>query len=93
MESAVELKIVLISVSDTIWNQLLSVLLGWLDAFTVDHDDVGYTRQIEHRIETGLHLPFRQHARPVPFARRIFIESELESLIRLGVISVTNRGE
>ena len=82
-----ELKIDLISVSDAIRHQLVSVLARRLDALAVDDDDVGHTTLIEHRIETGNSLPFRQRARPVPYARRIFIERELNSLLRLGIIS------
>ena len=48
---------------------------------------------IEHRIETGNSIPFRQRARPVPYARRIFIERELNRLLRLGIISEENLGE
>ena len=88
-----ELKIDLISVSDAIRHQLVSVLARRLDAFAVDDDDVGHTTLIEHRIETGNSLPFRQRARPVPYARRIFIERELNSLLRLGIISEANPGE
>ena len=88
-----ELKIDLISVSDAIRHQLVRVFARRLDAFAVDHDDVGHTMIIEHRIETGKSLPIRQRARPVPYARRICIERELNSLLRLGIISEANPGE
>ena len=71
-----ELKIELISVSDAIRHQFVSVLARRLDAFAVDDDNVGQTTLFEHRIETGNRLPFRQKGRPVPYAHRIFIESE-----------------
>ena len=79
-----ELKIELISVRDAVRHQLVSVLARRLDAFAVDDDDVGHTALIEHRIETGNSMPFRQRARPVPDARSIFIERELARLLRLG---------
>ena len=41
-----ELKIELISVSDSIPHQLVSVLARPLDAFAVDDDDVGHTTLI-----------------------------------------------
>ena len=88
-----ELKIDLISVSDAIRHQLVSVLARRLDAFAVDDDNVGQTTLFEHRIETGNRLPFRQKGRPVPYARRIFIERELKRLLRLGIISEANPGE
>ena len=69
-----ELNIYLISLSDTIRHQVLSVLARRYDAFAVDDDDVGYTTLIEHRIETGKSLLFRKKARPVPYELRIFIE-------------------
>ena len=71
-----ELKIDLISFSDSIRHQLVSVLARRLDAFAGDDDDVCHTTLIEHRIETGNSLPFRQRARPVPYACRICIERE-----------------
>ena len=47
-----ELKIDLISVSDAIRHQLVSVLARRLVALAVDDDDVGHTTLNEHRIET-----------------------------------------
>ena len=70
-----EVKIDFIPVSHSIRHQVVSVLARRLDSFAVDDDDGGHTTLIEHRIETGNSLPFRQRARPVPYARRIFIES------------------
>ena len=52
-----ELKIDLISVSDSILHELVSVWARRLDASAGDDDDVGYTTLIEHRIETGNSLP------------------------------------
>ena len=63
-----ELKIDLISVTDSISHQLLRVLAQRLDAFALDDDVVGHTPLIEHRIETGNSLPFRQSARPSSLA-------------------------
>ena len=40
----------------------------------LDDDDVGYMTLIENRIETSNQVPFRQKDRPVPYARRNFIE-------------------
>ena len=52
-----------------------------------------YTSLIEHRKKTSNHRPFRQKARAVPYARRIFIERDLDRLLRLGIISVANPGQ
>ena len=41
----------------------------------------------------GNSLPFRQKARPVYYATRIFIERELARLQLLGIISPENPGE
>ena len=69
-----ELKIDQISFRDSIRHQVLSVLARLLDAVALDHDDdVGRTL-IENLFETGNHLPFRQKARPLPYAPRSFIE-------------------
>ena len=59
----------------------------------MDDGDVGHTTLIEHRIETGNRLPFGQRALTVPYARSIFIERELNSLLRLVIISEGNPGE
>ena len=88
-----ELKIELISVSDEMRHSLVAVLAGGQDAFAVDDNDVGHTTLIQHRIETGNSQPFREMARPVPYARRIFIERELNRLLRLGIIYEANPGE
>ena len=64
-----------------------------LDAFAVDDDGAGDRRLREHRIETRKSLPFSQKAQPVPYANRIFIERELDTLFRLGIISVGNPGQ
>ena len=81
----------MISLSYAILDQLVSVLARQLNAFAVDDDDVGHTTLIEHRIETG--IPFRQRARPLPYAGRIFIERELAWVLRLGILSKANPGE
>ena len=70
-----ELKINLISVSDSILHQLVCVLAGRLDAFPVADDAEGHTALIEHRIERVDSLPLRQRARQVPYALHIFIET------------------
>ena len=47
----------------------------------------------DHLIEAGNSLPFRKKARTVPYTTRIFIASELDSLLRLPIRSVANTGE
>ena len=93
MQVLAELKIDLISVSDSFRHQLVSVLAPRLDAFAGDDDAIGHTTLIEHRIETGNSIPFRHTARPVPYSRRILIERELNRLLPLGIISEANPGE
>ena len=88
-----ELKIDLISVSDSILHELVSVWARRLDASAGDDDDVGYTTLIEHRIETGNSPPFRQQARPIPYLGHIFIDRELNRQLRLCILSQANPGE
>ena len=88
-----ELKIVLISVSDSIPHQVVSVLARLLYAFAADDDAVARTILSEHHIEASNSLPFRQKARPVPYAPPIFTERVLNRLLRLGIISEANPEE
>ena len=88
-----ELKIYLISVSDSIRHQLVSVLARGLEAFGVRDDEVEDTTLIEHRIGTGNSLPFREWARQLLYAHRIFIERDLDRLLQLGILYETNPGE
>ena len=60
--------------SDTIGAQFVSVFARWLYATAGNDDDLVDRSLIEHRIEKGNHLLFRQ-ARHVPYPCRIFIES------------------
>ena len=71
----------------------MSVLARGHDAFTVVDDDVGYSTLIEHRIQTGNSPPVREKARPIAYARRNFLERELDRPQRLGILSGAKQGE
>ena len=88
-----ELNIKIISISESIRYQLVSVLVRRLDAFAVEDDYLGHIPLKEDRFETGNGIYFRQRARPVPYARRIFIERGLNCLLRLGFISMADLEE
>ena len=88
-----ELKICFISLCHTILHQFVSLLARGYEAFAAYDDDVAYTTLIEHRIEMGNSLLFREKARSVPYVLRIFIETELDRLLRLGIMSVAKPGE
>ena len=72
-----ELKIKLITASESIQHQRFIVWARGLDAFIVEDEDVRYTILIAHRIQTGSPQHVKQQALPVPYSRRIFIDRDL----------------
>ena len=63
-----------------------------VDAFALDDNDIGHTTLVDHRIDTANSIPLRERARPIPYARRKFVETELQRLISLGIISAADPG-
>jgi len=56
------------------------------DVFSQDEFDLGSTRIVEHRIDTGENRPFRQPLRPQPRAQLPVIDELLDDMQQQGVI-------
>ena len=81
-----ELNIDSVGAPDAVKHDVIEIVSRRVDAFALDDNDIGHTTLVEHRIETGNSIRFRQGARPIPYARRKFVEEELQRLTVLGVI-------
>ena len=67
-------------------HQLFAVLLEAADVFAADSADLGYTRQLEHHINTGDATPIRQPARRIPFMQREEIQKLLKEMEKKKII-------
>ena len=65
------------------WAQFLS---EYADVFAKTGDDLGRTSLVQHTIDTGAHLPVKQQARRVPIHKRALVQSEIDKMLRKGVI-------
>ena len=74
------------ALSQTQSEQLLSVLLSYADIFAADSDDVGRTHCTQHRVDTGMAVPIRQHPRRIPAARREQTSQLLKDMLKKGTI-------
>ena len=72
--------------------RLVEVVKDNLGAFAASNTDYGRTSVVMHTIKTGEAQPFRHKLRPIPFARRQFLEQEVEKLLAIGAISVADPG-
>ena len=54
--------------------------------FAKHDDDLGRTNIVQHRTDTGDHLPIKQRPRRVPIHKRDLIERELQRMLAKGVI-------
>ncbi len=61
-------------------------LLDQTDLFALSPLELGCTNLTTHSIDTGDHLPIRQHARRTPFALRHKIDEMVEKMTEQGVI-------
>ena len=87
-----ELKIEMISVSESIRHQLLSVLARSHHTLAVADDEPGQKTLIEHSIETGHRPPFSQKARTYR-VRVDFLSRALDTLHPLGILFFVSPGE
>lgn len=63
-----------------------SLILEYKDLFSSDSNDVGHTSLTQHRINTGNHLPIRQHPRRLPFSKRTDVRNMLLEMQEKDVI-------
>ena len=77
---------------DELCKRLIEVVRENLDAFAASPTDLGQTSVVIHTIKTGEARPFRHKLRAIPFARRQYLEQEVERLMTVGAISPAHPG-
>ncbi len=87
-----DLRVASLPIPDEIRQRLIDVVKEALSAFAGSSIDVGRTSVVVHTIKTGDAIPFRHKLRPVPFARRQYLEQEVEKLLGIGAISEADPG-
>ena len=88
-----DLRVATLPIQDAVRKRLIEVVKGNLGAFAASSTDFGRTSAVMHTIKTGEAQPFRHKLRPISFARRQFLEQEVEKLLAIGAISVADPGE
>ena len=68
------------------------MVLKNLDAFAASPTDLGRTTMVIHTIKTGEAQPFRHNLRPIPFAKRQYLEHKVGKLIFIGAVSPADPG-
>ena len=87
-----ELKVSSLSIPESLKKCVIGVVRECIDSFAATPDDFGRTNVSMHTIKTGEAKPFRHKLRPIPFARRQFLEQEVERLLAIGAISPADPG-
>ena len=89
-----DLKVTAIPIAEELRRQLVQVVSGSLDAFAATPSDLGRTSVIVHKIKTidGAR-PVRHKLRAIFYARRQFLEQEVEKLLAVNAVSDANPGE
>ena len=87
-----ELRVSCLPINEGTKRRLIEVVKKNLDAFAATPTDLGRTSVVVHTIKTGEAKPFRHKLRPIPFARRQFLEQEVEKLLAIGAISPADPG-
>ena len=87
-----DLRVSSLPITEELRRRLVGVVKESLDAFAASPTDVGRTSVVVHTIRTGDALPVRHKLRPVPFARRQYLEQEVEKLLAIGAISEADPG-
>ncbi len=72
--------------------RLVEVVREILDAYAASKTDLGRISVVIHTIKTGKARLFRQKLRAIPFARRQYLEQEIERLMSVGAISPADLG-
>ena len=79
-------------VSEKLRRRLVEVVRENIDAFAATPTDLGRTSMVIHIIKTGDAKFFKHRLRPIPFARRQYLEQEVEKSLEDGAISLADPG-
>ena len=69
---------------------LRSLLNEFKEILSVDDDDLGQTKLVYHKINTGDAIPVRQPARRLPFHQKAEVRQLLDNMLSRGVIEQSN---
>ena len=87
-----DLKLAALNIQEPIRKRLIQVARKNLDAYAGSPTDLGRTSVVVHTIRTGEAVPFRHKLRPIPLARRQYLEQEVERLMSVGAVSPADPG-
>ena len=87
-----DLKIATLPIPESLRRRLICLVRSNLDAFAATATDLGRTSVVVHTIKTGDAKPFRHKLNAVPFARRQYLEQEVDKLLSIGAISPADPG-
>ena len=87
-----ELKVSELPIHEDLRRQVVNVVRDCIDAFAATPNDFGRTEVALHTIKTGEAQPFKHKLRPIPYARRQFLDQEVERLLAIGAISPADPG-
>ena len=87
-----DFKIAAFPIPDKLCKRLNEVVRENLDAFAASPTDLGLTLVVIQTIKTGEARPFKHNLRGIPFARRQYLEQEVERLISVDAIFPADPG-
>ena len=87
-----DLQVTTLPIPDQHGKRLVEVIKENLNAFAASPIDLGRTSVVVHTIKTGAAKPFRHKLRLILFARRQYLEQEVEKLLSIGAIMEADPG-
>ena len=66
--------------------QIIDLVCNYQDVFADEQESLGHTSTIRHKIDTGAAKPIKQAPRRLPQARREIIETEIDRMLKQGII-------
>ncbi len=87
-----DLRVSTLPIPEQVRKRLVEVVKKNIDAFAASPIDLGRTSVVVHTIKTCEAKPFRRKLRPIPFARRQYLQQEVEKLLAIGAVSEADPG-
>ncbi len=70
--------------------ELAKILIEYEEVFVGPDGKIGKTNLVEHKIDTGDHVPIKQRARRLPFSQQGAMDKEIDKMLEQGVIRESN---
>ena len=86
------MKIAALPIHENLRQRLIEVVCNNLDVFAGSATDLGRTSVVVHTIKNRESKDFRHKLHPILFARRHYLENEVERLITVCALSSKNKG-